>query len=415
MQPLAPRLLLAELTNEQLAVMAHDWELWARPSQLPPPGDWMTWAIITGRGWGKTRTASEWVRSRVESGAARSIALVGRTPADARDVMIEDAESGLLNVFPDNLRPDYEPSKRRITFHTGAQAIVYSSENPDQLRGPQFDTAWCDELATFSTPEAWDNLQLGLRVGQPRQIVTTTPRPVRTVRDLLNDEENVAITRGTTYENRSNLAPAFFRQIIRRYAGTRRGQQEIEGLLLDDVPGALWQRSMFDTYRDPPELRRVLIGVDPSVGDSDEIAECGIVVVGEGVDGNYYVLADKSLRGSPNRWAHQVISTYYERPTDRVVAEVNQGGALVELTLRTIDENVSYTAVRASVGKQARAEPVSALYEQGRVYHVEPFEELEDQLCTWVSGEGPSPDRLDALVWAMHELALKPAWSIIIE
>ena len=402
---------LESFSATEMAELAYNWPVWARPSQLAPEGDWTTWLVVAGRGFGKTRAGAEWIRSRVDAGLDSWIALVGRTPADARDVMIE-GESGILAVFPPHQKPTYEPSKRRITFHNGSVATVYSSENPEQLRGPQHSASWCDELGTFKSADAWNNLQLGLRLGNPRQIVTTTPRPISTIRQLIKDE-NVAITNGTTYENRANLAPAFFRQIIRRYEGTRLGQQELMGLLLEDVPGALWQRRLI-SYRDAPDMVRVVVGVDPSVGDTNEIAECGIVAVGEGIDGNYYVLDDHSLRASPNKWAERVVEAWHQRPTDRIVAEVNQGGALVELTLRTVNPNIPYKPVRASTGKQARAEPVSALYEQGRVFHVRPFEELEDQMVSWVPGEGDSPDRIDALVWAFHDLALREQWSIVI-
>ena len=399
-----PDAVLGALSEPEKAALRYIWRLHARKNQLPPPGDWLTWLVMAGRGYGKTRTGAEWVRMRVEAGEAQRIALVGRTPADARDVMVE-GESGILSVFPSDLKPDYEPSKRRITFHTGAVATVYSSENPDQLRGPQQDTAWVDELGTFKHQEAFDNLQMGLRLGNPRQIVTTTPRPVRVLRDLLEDTDAV-VTRGTSYENRANLAPAFFPQVIARYEGTRRGQQEIEGLLLDEVPGALWTREMV-RYQDPPEMRRVVVGVDPSISDGEDAAECGIVVAGEGVDGKFYVLADCSLRGSPARWGRAVVDAWLDKGADRVVAEENQGGKMVELTLRTIEADIPYRGVHASVGKQARAEPVSALYEQGRVFHAKPFDELEDQLTNWVPGEGESPDRLDAMVWALTELGIK--------
>ena len=408
-QAVGPERFLATLTVQEQQALAYQWRLWARPSQLPPPGEWLTWLIMAGRGFGKTRTGAEWIRQRVESGETRRIALVGRTPADARDVMVE-GESGILNVFPPDQRPIYEPSKRRITFHTGAIATVYSSENPEQLRGPTHDTAWVDELGTFQSSETFDNLQLGLRMGRPRQIVTTTPRPVRTIRDLVDDSDTV-VTRGTSYENRANLAPAFYRQVIRRYEGTRRGQQEIMGLLLEDVPGALWQRSMIK-YKAAPEMERVVIGIDPSVSDSEDAARCGIVAAGKGLDGVYYVLADRSLRASPDRWAHEAISLFHELKADRIIAEVNQGGKMVELTLRTIDPLIPYSGVHASVGKKARAEPVSALYEQGRVFHVEPFRDLEDELCTWTPEEGPSPDRLDACVYALTELALSRQWRM---
>ena len=408
-QNVGPDRFLASLSTQEQQALAYQWRLWARPSQLPPPGDWLTWLIMTGRGWGKTRTLSEWIRFRVDSGEAQHIALVGRTPADVRDVMVE-GESGLLNVFPPDKRPLYEPSKRRVAFHTGAVATVYSSENPEQLRGPQHDTAAVDELGTFHSPEAFDNLQLGLRLGRPRQIVATTPRPVRVIRNLLEDADTV-VTSGTSYENRANLAPAFFKQVISRYEGTRRGEQEIMGLLLEDVPGALWQRSMIK-HKPAPEMERIVVGIDPSVSDSEDAARCGIVAAGKGTDGIYYVLADRSLRASPDRWAQEAISLFHELKADRIIAEVNQGGKMVELTLRTIDPLIPYSGVHASVGKKARAEPVSALYEQKKVFHVEPFPDLEDQMTTWTPEDGPSPDNMDAMVWALTELALSRQWRM---
>ena len=404
-----PERFLATLTTQEQQALAYQWRLWARPSQLPPPGEWLTWLIMAGRGFGKTKSGAEWIKMRVEAKEAQRIALVGRTPADARDVMVE-GESGLLSVFPPDQRPIYEPSKRRITFCTGAIATVYSSENPEQLRGPTHDTAWVDELGTFQSSETFDNLQLGLRMGRPRQIVTTTPRPVRTIRDLMDSADTV-VTGGTSYENRNNLAPAFFQQVIRRYEGTRRGQQEIMGLLLEDVPGALWTRAMIK-YKAAPEMERIVVGIDPSVSDSEDAARCGIVAAGKGLDGVYYVLADKSLRASPDRWAHEAISLFHDLKADRIIAEVNQGGKMVELTLRTIDPLIPYSGVHASVGKKARAEPVSALYEQKKVFHIELFRDLEDELCTWTPEEGPSPDRLDAMVWALTELALSRQWRM---
>ena len=356
-----PDAVLGALSEPEKAALRYIWRLHARQNQLPPLGEWLTWLVMAGRGFGKTRTGAEWIRARVEAGEAQRIALVGRTPADARDVMVE-GESGILSVFPPDQKPFYEPSKRRITFQNGATASVYSSENPDQLRGPNHDTAWVDELATFKHPEMFDNLQMGLRLGRPRQIVTTTPRPVRVIRDLLEGADTI-VTRGTSYENRANLAPAFFQQVIARYEGTRRGQQEIMGLLLEDVPGALWTRAMIK-YKAAPEMERIVVGIDPSVSDSEDAARCGIVAVGKGTDDLYYVLADRSLRASPDRWAHEAISLFHELKADRIIAEVNQGGKMVELTLRTIDPQIPYSAVHASVGKKARAEPVSALYEQ---------------------------------------------------
>ena len=282
---------LAVLPEHQKAMLRYAWDLFARESQKPPPGNWITWLYMAGRGAGKTRTASEWIRQRVYDGAQR-IALVGRTPADVRDVMIE-GDSGLLNVFPPHERPKYEPSIRRIVFHTGAVGHVYSSEQPDHLRGPQHDTAWCDELATFKGRDAWDNLQLGLRLGTPRQIVTTTPRPVAAMRELVGNPHTV-LTRDTSYANRENLAPAFFDQVIQMYEGTGRGQQEIMGMLLDSLPGALWTRDMIHHLGEKdkdgmplapeklPALTRKVIGVDPSLGDGETSDECGIVGVGTG-------------------------------------------------------------------------------------------------------------------------------------
>ena len=382
---------------------AYIWRLWARPNQLPPPGDWLTWFLMMGRGAGKTRTGAEFIKERVDSGEGRRIAFLGRAPGDVRDTMVE-GESGILSVFPRHQRPIWEPTKRRITFHTGATVTTFSNKNPEQLRGPQFDTAWVDELGTFATAEAFDNLQLALRLGRPRQVVTTTPRPIRVIRDLVKDPDTVVV-RGSSYENRANLSKVFWRQVIRRYVGTRRGQQEIQGILLDDVPGALWTRDLIKYRSELPEMKRILVGVDPSVSSSEGAAECGIVGGGEGVDGNYYVMADRSKRASPAGWAKRVVATFDGLGADRVIGEVNNGGEMVELTLRAIDRNIPFKAVHASVGKKARAEPISALYEQGKVFHVQPFEDLEDQLCTWVPDEGPSPDRLDALVWMLSELS----------
>ena len=414
-----PEALREHLTSREFEVLQYSWKAWARPNQLEPDGDWVTWLLLAGRGYGKTRTAAEWIRDRVNSGDARRIALLGRTPGDVRDVMIGgelgvvNGGSGLIDIFPPYQRPEYQPTLRKLTFHTGAIAITYSSENPEQLRGPQHDTSWVDELGAFGDGEAWDNLQLGLRLGKPRQIVSTTPRPVRTIRGLVTDPDTI-VTKGTTYENRSNLPRTFYSQIIRRYQGTRRGQQELEGLLLEDIPGALWQRAMIQ-YRKPINIQRVVIAVDPSISDGEDAAECGIVVGGIDDIGIGYILGDYSLRASPNEWAKKVVSIYHQMNATRIVAEENQGGKMVELTIRTVDQNVSYRGIYASVGKDARAEPVSALYEQGKVYHAEPMPDLEDQLCGWVPGEGKSPDRLDACVYALTELMIsgsKQRWII---
>lgn len=393
------------------------WRLQARPNQLPPEGDWTTWLILAGRGWGKTRTGAEWVQANI--GTYGRWHLVARTAADVRDVMVE-GESGILAIAGKD-RPKYEPSKRRLTWPNGAVASLFSADEPDALRGPQCEAAWADEVASWKYPETWDMLQLGLRLGtRPRQVVTTTPRPVRIIRELLADPAT-ATTRGSTFENRANLAPTFFRQIVSRYEGTRLGRQELHAEVLDDVPGALWRRDLI-RYRAAPtimrdgkaelDLKRCVVSVDPAVTASEDSDETGIVVAGVGPDGFGYVLADRSGRFSPNAWANRIIDASKDFHADRIVAEVNNGGDLVEANLRTVDRNVPYRAVHATRGKQVRAEPIAALYEQGRVFHVEPFGELEDQQCSWDPlSSDRSPDRLDALVWGLTDLMLQNVYS----
>jgi len=397
------------LTDQEADAILHDWELWARPSQLPTAGDWRTWLVLAGRGWGKTRVGAEWVRKQVELGRRR-IALVAPTAGDARDVMVE-GESGLLAIFPAHQRPLYEPSKRRVTFANGALATLYSADEPERLRGPQHDAAWCDEICAWKyLQEAWDMLMFGLRLGDdPRCVVTTTPKPIPLVRELLADE-HTCITRGATSENKANLAPAFLAKIVAKYEGTRLGRQELYAEVLDDVPGALWTRDGIEKLRvkHTPKLVRIVVAVDPSVSSSDEADECGIVAVGEGDDGHGYLLEDATVKGSPDTWGRAAVNLYHKWGADRLVAEVNNGGDLVESLIRTIDPRVAYKAVRASRGKVRRAEPVAALYEQGRFHHVGMFGTLEDQLCMLTPDNSliESPDRADALVWAATELLL---------
>lgn len=359
---------------------------------------------MAGRGFGKTRTGAEWVRGLVESGQAKRIALIAPTAADARDVMVE-GESGILACSPPWFRPVYEPSKRRLTWPNGALATTYSADEPERLRGPQHDASWCDEAGAWRYPETFDMLLLGLRLGaDPRCLVTTTPRPVKLIRELAS-LSTTAITRGTTYENRENLAPAFFEQIIRKYEGTRLGRQELNAELLEDNPYALWQRHRIEELRvtSYPELTRIVVGVDPQAGDGENAAETGIVVAGLGKDDQGYILDDRTLSASPLAWASEVVAAYHRHRADRIVAECNNGGKMVESTIRSVEKNVPVKLVTASRGKQTRAEPISALYEQGRVHHVGTFPDLEDQMTSWVPGE-ESPDRMDALVWAMTEL-----------
>lgn len=405
----------------QLAdALENSWPAVARPNQLRPPGDWwQIWLLLAGRGFGKTRTLAEWVCDQAASGQASRIALVAATAADARDVLVE-GESGILAVAPPWCRPIYEPSKRRLTWPNGVIATTFSAEEPDRLRGPQHDAAVCDELASWSHPETWDMLQFGLRLGRkPRCLIATTPRPTKLLRELLAREgHDVVVTRGSSYDNKANLAPAFFAQIVKKYEGTRLGRQELNAELLEDTPGALWSQGLIDGTRisAAPELTRIVVAIDPAATSGEDADETGVVVVGQDKDGQGYVLADCSGRYTPIEWARIAISAYRTHHADRIVAERNNGGDMVEATLRMVDQNVPVTTVWASRGKVTRAEPISALYEQGRMHHVGTFPQLEDQMTNFTSdfdreAAGYSPDRLDAMVWAATELLVEPMAS----
>lgn len=413
--PAEQAIVLAGLSEGECERLLYDWRFWARPAQIAPDGDWLTWLILAGRGFGKTRTGAEWVREQIEAGYSR-IALVAPTAADARDTMVE-GESGILATAPKWNRPLYEPSKRRLTWPNGAMATLFSAEEPERLRGPQHDAAWCDELAAWSRPqETWDMLQFGLRLGHhPRQVVTTTPKPIPTLKAIIAASSTV-ITRGATKENAANLAPSFLARVVGRFAGTRLGRQELEAELLDDVPGALWTRDMIDrakAKKSPTEFARIVVAVDPSGtrGASDDGDSIGIVVAGRTMDGQAHVIADRSCKLSPDGWGRRAVDAYHEFKADRIVAERNYGGAMVEHVIRTVDQSAAYKEVVASRGKSVRAEPIAALYEQGKVSHPSGADlvELEDQMCqmtgTGFLGEG-SPDRVDALVWALTELML---------
>lgn len=403
----------APLFGRLREALASSWQLKARPEQLPPAGDWFAWLILAGRGWGKTRTGAEWVQKQAHHGYASRIALVAATAADARDVMVE-GPSGLLAIAPKHLRPEYEPSKRRLTWPNGAVATTFSADEPERLRGPEHDAAWCDELGAWRFPEAWDMLLFGLRLGRPRVIVTTTPKPIRLIRELLA-RQDVVVTRGRTADNAANLAPTFLEAIQARYGGTRLGRQELDGELLEDVPGALWQRAWIDQDRvatAPETLKRVVVAVDPAVTNTENSDETGIIVAGIDAADHVYILDDLTARLGPAEWARKAVAAYRRHQADRIVAEVNNGGALVEATVRMVDATVPYREVRASRGKAMRAEPVSALYEQHMVHHVGSLPALEDQMCAFTSDfsratAGYSPDRVDALVWAVTELAVK--------
>ena len=409
---------LADLPDPMLSGLATDWLYLARDDQLPPPGDWTTWAVIGGRGSGKTRLGAEWVRGLAvgdplfAAEAVGRIALVGETYHDVRDVMIE-GPSGLLALAPRGWgRPVWQPSLRRVRWPNGAVALAFSAEEPDSLRGPQFGAAWSDEAAKWRHAEAaWDMLQFGLRLGaRPRGLVTTTPRPVPLIRRLLADPRT-HVTRCRTVDNAGNLAPGFLDAVVGRYAGTGLGRQELDGELVEDRPGALWTRAALDAARvdAAPALARVVVAVDPPASSRTGADACGIVAAGR-LGERAYVLADAPLaRASPQGWAAAALALYHRLGADALVVEVNQGGEMAAAVLAECDPAVPVTPVRATRGKYLRAEPVSVLYAQGRVRHVGAFPALEDELCAFGPGglsSGASPDRLDALVWALTHLAL---------
>ncbi|MCK9599550.1 MAG: terminase family protein [Sphaerochaeta sp.] len=408
--PAKARELVSSLSEEEALSILYDWSLWRRPNQTPPDIDWYIWLLLSGRGGGKTRVGSESVIEWAKAGYS-PIALVGRTKADIRDTMVETGDSSILKCSPPWFMPVYEPTKRHLVWPNGVMAITYSGDEPDQLRGPQHMKAWVDELAKFENPvEMWDNLMLGLRIGdRPQVVVTTTPRPIPIIKQLEKDAR-VHLTRTHTLENRDNLAPDFLNFILERYEGTRLGRQELAGETLGDNPDSLWKREELEKHRvtKHPPLFLIVTSIDPAVSNTENSAETGIITAGIGYVGKQvhgYVLADHSLRGSPQQWGTAALSSYSSLKGDRIVAEVNNGGDMVESNIKTIDPNVQVKKLHATRGKYSRAEPVSALYEQGRVHHVGYFPELEDQLCEWVPGE-KSPDRLDALVWCLTDLML---------
>ncbi|MEP1612344.1 MAG: terminase family protein [Roseobacter sp.] len=417
---------LNSLTEGELLALPYLFEFWGFEHQLPPEGDWRSWVIMGGRGAGKTRAGAEWVRSQVEGskpldeGRARRVALVGETIDQVREVMIF-GDSGILACSPPDRRPVWEAGRKRLVWPNGAIATVHSAFDPEGLRGPQFDAAWVDELAKWKkAQDTWDMLQFALRLGdKPQVCITTTPRNVGVLKTLLKSPSTV-VTHAPTEANRANLANSFLEEVRERYAGTRLGRQELDGVLLEDAEGALWTTKGLETLRckEAPELDRIVVALDPSTTSNSGSDECGIVVAGVTMSGvpqdwRAYVLADCTLQGaSPAGWAQAAISAMERFGADRLVAEVNQGGQMVAEVLRQVDPLIPYKGVHASRGKVARAEPIAALYEQGRVRHLLDLDTLEDQMCRMTvhgyEGQG-SPDRVDALVWALHELMIEPA------
>ncbi len=407
--------LKTDLTEEEAAVLLYEWQRWARPSQLAPDGEWDGWLILAGRGFGKTRMGAEFVRQEVESGRSKRIGLVGETSADGKDVMV-NGESGIIAASPPWFKPEFTASsssgRPKLKWPNGAIATLYDAREPEQLRGPQHDLIWFDELAKYRYAEqVFDQAMFGLRLGPlPRWVATTTPRPSKLVKMLLL-QKGVRITRGKSDDNLSNLSPSYQRNVIDRYRGTRLGRQELDAEILEDVPGALWSRRSLDECRvqECPALQRIVVAVDPAISNGEASNENGIVVAGTAADSQAYVIEDWSLRGSPDEWARKAVAAYRKHEADCIVAEANQGGDMVAAIIKSVAD-IPVKLVKATRGKYVRAEPISALYEQGRVHHVGAFVDLEDQMISFTPerasdrSDGYSPDRVDALVWCMTEL-----------
>jgi phage terminase large subunit-like protein len=379
----------------------------ARTEQIPTDNeDWNTWLFLAGRGAGKTRTAAEWLAWKAISNENTRWAIVAPTHADARDTCVE-GESGILNILKEfGVLKDYNRSISEIFLTNRSRIKLFSGEEPDRLRGPQFHGGWFDELAAFKRPDAWDQYQFGARLGQhPQTIVTTTPRPTKLIKDLV-ERNGVTVVRGSTFDNAKNLAPSALAELKLRYENTRLGRQELYGEILDTVEGALWTREMIERARvtDIPPLIRIVVAIDPAVTNNSDSDETGIVAAGITSDNHYYVLSDKSLRASPDAWARQAVNLYHDLGADKIIAETNNGGDMVTLLIKQVDHSAPVKKVTATRGKQLRAEPISSLYEQGRVHHHGYFAELETQMCEWTPISNESPDRLDALVWAITEL-----------
>ena len=411
--------ILKQLGPQQSEELRYNWEFWARPEQLEPTGDWNAWLALAGRGWGKTRAGAEWVRHRIKKGD-KIVHCVAPTKGDVRRVMVE-GDSGLLNVCWKGDKtyrgkpigfPVWSPTNNTLTWENGSKAVFFSAEDPERLRGPQAYSAWTDELCAWrNAQETWDMMMFGLRLGRkPQVFITTTPKTTKLLRNIIDDEKTV-VSKGSTYDNSANLADTFLDAVRKTYEGTRLGRQELYAEILDEASGALWNRTLLhkcEIDRDEvPPLSRIVVAVDPAVTNKTDSDMTGIIVAGIDQEGTAYVIEDHTDRYSPKEWAAKAIQLYHDHMADRIVAERNQGGDMVRHTLHTEDENVPIKLVHASRGKMARAEPVSALYEQGKVRHVKGLNDLEDQMVQWEPlGSIGSPDRLDAMVWALTDLSL---------
>lgn len=409
--------LISAVSEQDLNNVSEDWFFNARREQLPPSWDWFIWLIMAGRGFGKNWSGANWLINQHMTGQAAHSGIVAATSSDLRRFCLE-GPSGILSLAPNHWRPHYLTSKSKLVWPDDTETLLFTSEEPERLRGPNLDKVWCDELGSWRLLDAtWEMLMLCMRYGVPQALVTTTPRPKAILRDLLKRKgKDVAITTGSTYDNVKNLAGRFVQEVITQYKGTKLERQEIYGELLDEFEGSLWSYATLDACRvtEHPELVRIGVGVDPAVSSQEGANLTGIVVGGlAGVNKHGYVLGDHSLRASPDQWATKAVSLYHQFNADFIIAEKNQGGEMVESTIRAVDPDVNVKLVHASKGKIARAEPIAAFYEQHRIHHVGTFPEMEDEMCLFLPGEsnlqqlksgGSSPDRADALVWLMTEL-----------
>lgn len=425
----------SKLAKKEAEQLYFDWYLWARDDQLPPNlqpknarANWQNWILLGGRGAGKTRAGAEWIRAMAlgikpfATKPAWRIALIGETFNDVREVMLE-GESGLLNIHPPQQKPTYIASRKRLEWPNGAVANLFSAEEPESLRGPQFHVAWCDEFAKWQYDEqVWDMLQFGMRLGDnPQIVITTTPRNKKQLKNLLSSEKSF-VSKASTFDNRQNLAAIFLHNINENYAGTNLGRQELYGEIIEDRQGALWNSDLIEKLRrrkkdyDYADFNRIILAIDPPATSHKKSNACGMIVAARGNDKKAYILADITMEAaSPIKWATKAVQTYHQFNVDRIVAEVNQGGEMVETILRTVDANISYAAVFARKDKKSRAEPVAALYEQGRIHHIGMFELLEDEMCNFdqqIAASQKSPDRVDALVWAVSHLLLNGADNV---